>query len=88
MLLLLEVLVTRLILSLLVLTAAVIAAPGRAQTYDPNYPFCMHVYGELVGERMDCAFTSLAQCRAAAAGLPATCLVNPFFARAPALRKR
>lgn len=55
------------------------SAPAPAQTYDPNYPICMHVYGEQQGERMDCIFTSLGQCAATAAGLPATCLVNPYY---------
>ncbi|ODM70799.1 DUF3551 domain-containing protein [Bradyrhizobium elkanii] len=54
--------------------------PASAQMYDPRYPVCMHVYGELVGERMDCIFTSLDQCQAGAVGLPATCLVNPYYA--------
>ncbi|WP_338825241.1 DUF3551 domain-containing protein [Bradyrhizobium septentrionale] len=42
--------------------------------YDPRYPVCMHVYGALIGDRMDCIFASLDQCQAAAMGLPATCL--------------
>ena len=53
--------------------------PASAQLYDPNYPVCMHVYGELLGERMDCIFTSLALCTASASGLPATCLMNPYY---------
>ncbi|MCC8941793.1 hypothetical protein CI1B_21680 [Bradyrhizobium ivorense] len=54
--------------------------PAAAQTYDARYPICMRVYGELIGERMDCLFTSMDQCQGAAAGLPATCLVNPYYA--------
>jgi hypothetical protein len=57
-------------------------APASAQTYDPNYPVCMHVYGELEGERMDCIFTSLAQCAASASGRSATCLINPYYMNA------
>lgn len=57
-------------------------APASAQTYDPRYPVCMHVYGVLEGERMDCDFTSLAQCAASASGRPATCLINPYYAYA------
>jgi hypothetical protein len=56
--------------------------PARAQTYDPSAPVCLQAFGELEGERMDCVFSSLAQCRAAASGRPATCLMNPYFARA------
>jgi hypothetical protein len=55
----------------------------RAQTYDPSYPICMHVYGELEGDRMDCIFTSLAQCAATASGRPAMCLINPYFVPPP-----
>jgi hypothetical protein len=64
------------------LLASTFAAPAQAQTYDPRYPVCLHVFGELEGERMDCVFTSLAQCAASAAGRPATCLVNPNFVHA------
>jgi hypothetical protein len=69
----------RLIFAILALAMAVIATSARAQTFDPSHPFCMHVYGELEGERMDCVFTSLAQCAATASGRSATCLVNPYF---------
>ncbi len=62
------------------------SAPTLAQLYDPGYPVCMHVYGEQEGERMDCIFTSLAQCAASASGRPATCLINPYYAHAPRLR--
>ena len=64
------------------LATLLVAAPAQAQTYDFRYPVCLHVFGELEGERMDCIFTSLAQCAASATGRPATCLVNPYFARA------
>ncbi|WP_300255458.1 DUF3551 domain-containing protein [Bradyrhizobium sp.] len=68
--------------------AVVVAGPARAQTYDPAYPVCMHVFGELEGERMDCIFTSLEHCRASAFGRPAMCLVNPYFAPAPPMRSQ
>jgi hypothetical protein len=66
------------------LAAAVLLAssPTSAQTYDPSHPVCMHVYGERMGERMDCIFSSLDQCAATASGLPATCLINPYYANA------
>jgi Protein of unknown function (DUF3551) len=60
---------------------AAASLPASAQTYSPSYPVCMHVYGEELGERMDCVFTSLAQCAAAASALPATCLINPYYAQ-------
>ena len=42
--------------------ALLAAAPSQAQTYDPNYPVCMHVYtGDMSGgggHWYDCSFTS------------------------------
>ncbi len=64
----------------LALGALWMTSPASAQTYDPRYPVCMHVYGALIGERMDCNFMSINQCQAGAAGLPASCVVNPYFA--------
>jgi Protein of unknown function (DUF3551) len=71
--------VTRFVLAIPLLAIVLVTMPSKAQTYDPKYPVCMHVYGELLGERMDCIFASLAQCQASATGLPATCLINPNF---------
>ena len=65
--------------AILALAAVFPAGSAKAQMYDPNYPVCLHVFGELEGERMDCIFTSLAQCAASASGRAATCLVNPYF---------
>ena len=68
--------------AILALGALVAASlPASAQTYSPSYPICIHVYGEQLGDRTDCIFTSLAQCAAAASGLPATCLINPYYAQ-------
>lgn len=58
------------------------STPAPAQTYDPSYPICMHVYGVELGDRIDCIFTSLDQCALSARGLPATCLINPNYAYA------
>ncbi|QPF94822.1 DUF3551 domain-containing protein [Bradyrhizobium commune] len=55
----------------------VATAPARAQTYDPNYPVCMQIYGP-VGY-VDCRYASLAQCKYLAVGRSASCLVNPYF---------
>ena len=54
----------------------------------PVIPVCMHVYGDLEGERMDCVFTTLARVRSL--GLrpcSATCLINPYFAPASGRRR-
>ena len=76
------------VFGILALAMALIATPVQAQMYDPNYPVCMHVYGELEGERMDCIFTSLTQCAATASGRSATCLINPYFANTSGRRRR
>jgi hypothetical protein len=68
-------------LLIMALATALPVGSAKAQMYDPKYPVCMHVFGELEGERMDCLFTSFAQCAASAKGRPATCLVNPYFIR-------
>lgn len=77
-------------LPLLILTALAtlfVAADASAQTYDPKYPVCMHVYtgggggfGGGGGSYFDCSFTSLEQCRATASGRAASCDVNPYYA--------
>lgn len=78
-------------LPLLTLTAIAtlfVAADAGAQTYDPRYPVCMHVYsgggggafGGGGGGYFDCSFTSLPQCRATASGLAASCDINPYYA--------
>jgi hypothetical protein len=55
------------------------AAPASAQTYDPNYPVCLHVFGR-GAIYYECRYTSLAQCSASASGRPAECEINPYFA--------
>lgn len=54
-----------------------VSVPARAQTYDPSYPVCMQIYGQ-VGY-FDCRYTSLEQCKYLAVGRSATCVVNPYF---------
>lgn len=68
------------VLTMAILTAAAVAAtaPAQAQTYDPDYPVCMQVYGR-VGY-IDCRYTSLPQCNATASGRSAECLINPYYA--------
>lgn len=74
-------------LPLLTLTAIVtlfVAADASAQTYDPRYPVCMHVFttGGFGGggDFFDCSFTSLPQCRVSASGRSASCDLNPYYA--------
>ncbi len=60
------------------------AAPAAAQTYDPRYPVCMHVYGGFMGggNWIDCSYTSMPQCAASASGRGAMCVINPYYANA------
>jgi Protein of unknown function (DUF3551) len=55
------------------------ASPARAQAYDPAYPICLQVYG-IQGGYIACGYTSMDQCRLAASGGAAQCIVNPYFA--------
>ena len=57
-----------------------LAAPAQAQTYDPNYPVCLHVYGPVT--YYECGYTSLPQCNMSASGRSAQCVINPYFANA------
>jgi hypothetical protein len=66
--------------TILTIATVLVAAPARAQTYDPNYPVCLQTYG-IDGGNIDCSFTSLAQCAASASGRAAQCLNNPYFAQ-------
>lgn len=67
---------------IMILGAMVAAAPAHAQTFDPRYPVCMHLYSGASGgggEWYDCSFTSLPQCQATATGRAATCDLNPYY---------
>jgi hypothetical protein len=64
--------------TILTIGTVLVAAPARAQTYDPNYPVCLQTYA-IGGGHIDCSFTSLAQCAASASGRAAQCLNNPYF---------
>jgi Protein of unknown function (DUF3551) len=61
----------------LIATVAAVA-PARAQTYSPNYPICLQVWGPL--NYYECGYTSLPQCNLSASGRAAQCIVNPYFA--------
>lgn len=71
------------ILALAMLAAGTLLAthPASAQTYDPSYPVCLHVWtrGDAYYE---CQYTSLPQCNVSAAGRAAQCVINPYYANA------
>jgi hypothetical protein len=75
-------------LAILTVTTVLTSAPARAQTYDPAYPVCLHVWGPL--NYYECRYTSLPQCNASASGRAAQCMINPYFAsgRMPADYRR
>ena len=64
------------------------AGPVQAQTYDPNFPVYLHVYGPI--NYYECGYWSLPQCAISASGRAAQCVVNPYFAngyREPSVRR-
>jgi hypothetical protein len=77
----------RRIFAVLALATAFAVPAAQAQMYNPDYPVCLHVFGSLDGERMDCIFTSIPQCQATASGRSAMCLINPYFAGRPVRRR-
>jgi hypothetical protein len=54
-------------------------SPVQAQTYDPNYPVWLLVYGR-GGSYISPGYTSIPQCQISASGRAAQCIVNPYFA--------
>jgi hypothetical protein len=69
--------------AMVILTAATVltAIPTQAQTYNPDYPVCLQVYGK-EGGYIGCGYTSMKQCARSASGLAAQCIINPYFAGA------
>ncbi|HEY2247185.1 MAG TPA: DUF3551 domain-containing protein [Bradyrhizobium sp.] len=72
-------------LAVLAIGAASAAAPAQAQTYDPSYPVCLHVWGR-GATYYECRYSSLQQCNASASGRAAQCVVNPYYANASEYR--
>jgi ABC-type sugar transport system substrate-binding protein len=66
-------------LTVLALAASAAAGPAAAQTYDPHYAFCMHVYGDPA--YFECYYMTMAACAEAVSGRSGQCVVNPFFDR-------
>jgi len=64
-------------LAMIATATIVAAAPARAQTYSPDYPVCLHVYGR--ASSIECGYTSIPQCQASAQGRSAQCEINPYF---------
>ena len=76
-------------IAVLVMGAAligVLAAPARAQTYDPHYPVCLQTYG-INGNAISCRYPSMAACQMSASGRAAQCITNPYYGQAPSRRR-
>ena len=67
-------------LAILAIGTTSLAGPARAQMFDPHYPVCMHVVGDVTYD--ECRFFTLAQCAQSASGRPAQCNMNPYYAGA------
>jgi hypothetical protein len=65
------------ILALTTLGTMLAAVPVGAQTYDPNFPVCLQVFG-IGGNYIACGYTSMAQCAQSASGRGAM-LGQPIF---------
>ena len=69
------------VLALTVLAVGTLLASGagvQAQTYAPDYPVCLKVYG--LASYYECRYMTMAQCNASASGRSAQCYPNPYFA--------
>jgi hypothetical protein len=77
-------------LALTILTMGIALADGqaRAQTYDPAYPFCMHVIQWGGGAYYDCTYYTMGQCAASASGRGLQCDPNPYYAGGTASVRR
>ena len=65
-------------LTILTMGFVLTAEHAQAQTYDPAYPVCLYVVSRGMTPYYRCSFTTMDQCRAAAAG--GTCSLNPYYA--------
>jgi len=75
-------------LAILAIVSVASAGPARAQKYDPNFPFCMHVFERRASPWEDCSYYTMAQCRASASGRGFGCDPNPYYAGATAAPRR
>lgn len=56
-------------------------APAAAQRFAGNYPVCLQKWEWGGSSSIRCEYSSWEECKAAAASLPAMCLVNPYAQR-------
>jgi hypothetical protein len=65
-------------LAILIMATVGVLEPAQAQTYDPAYPVCLHVFRPW--EYYECGYTSLEQCKQSASARAAMCEINPYYA--------
>ncbi|CAL78793.1 Conserved hypothetical protein; putative signal peptide [Bradyrhizobium sp. ORS 278] len=65
-------------LLLLISITLLATGPAAAQRFAGGAPVCLQVWEWGGSSSISCEFRSLDACRAAAAGLPAMCLPNPY----------
>jgi hypothetical protein len=75
-------------LAILAISAVSVTSSARAQTYDPAYPVCLHVWTTRGSNWYDCSYTTLPQCNASASARSAQCVINPYYAGATGPRGR
>ncbi|WP_363323929.1 DUF3551 domain-containing protein [uncultured Bradyrhizobium sp.] len=59
----------------------VAVSPATAQRYDPRSPVCLQRWEWGGSSIIDCSYDSWDACRSATIGLPAMCLINPYWAQ-------
>lgn len=74
----------RAVLLLLAGIAMSASTPASAQRFNGNYPVCLQTWEWGGGTYISCQYSSWEQCRAAASGLSAMCLTNPYVQERPA----
>jgi hypothetical protein len=56
-----------------------LSGPAAAQQYGPNSPVCLQKWEWGGSNTVNCSYPSWEACQAAASGLPAMCLANPYW---------
>ena len=74
-------------LAILTISAVAVTSSARAQTYDPAFPVCLHVFTR-GNNYYDCSYTTLPQCNASASARAAQCVINPYYAGATGPQRR
>ena len=74
-------------LAILTISPVSVTSSARAQTYDPAFPVCLHVWTR-GNNYYDCSYMSLPQCNASASARAAQCVINPYYAGATGPQRR